>query len=230
MPSPPDVGVILVAAGQGVRAGGSTPKQFQPVRGVPMLARALRPFVEEPAVAAIAVVLPAVHLSHLPPWLAAFRSPRVAFVAGGATRTDSVRCGLAALPPVCRSVLVHDAARPFVSGATIRAVIARAREGHAALAAVPVQDTLKQQRADGPVVERTIPRDGLWRAQTPQGFPRELLERVYDASPPSGATDDAMLVEALGEPVALVADSPLNFKITTPDDFRLAEAVATLIP
>jgi 2-C-methyl-D-erythritol 4-phosphate cytidylyltransferase len=137
-----------------------------------------------------------------------------------------VQKALAALDPACGIVLVHDAARPFVERATIDAVIAAAREGTGAVAAVPISDTLKEAGRDG-TIRRTVPRDELWRAQTPQGFPREMLQRAHAAAGPGAdATDDAMLVERLGEPVRVVADSPANFKITTADDLALAEAWA----
>jgi 2-C-methyl-D-erythritol 4-phosphate cytidylyltransferase len=136
-----------------------------------------------------------------------------------------VAAGLAALPPGCQVVLVHDGARPFPARTTIDAVIAEARAGRSALAAIPVSDTIKEAVATDRLVARTVPRERLWRAQTPQGFPRSLLERAYAARPP-GATDDAALVEAMGEPVVLVPDDAGNLKVTTEADFVLAEALA----
>jgi len=149
-------------------------------------------------------------------------------VAGGPERSDSVAAGLAALPPTCEVVLVHDAARPFVERATIDAVIGAAREGVGAVAAVPLTDTLKETGDSGTVV-RTIPRDRLWRAQTPQGFPRTMLEEAYARARQTGvrATDDAALVERLGRTVRVVPDSPRNFKVTTPDDLALARLIAS---
>ena len=126
-------------------------------------------------------------------------------------------------------VLVHDGARPFVDRAVIDAVIGHARAGEGAVAAVPVSDTIKEAASGDPTrVARTVPRDALWRAQTPQGFPRALLERAYQAAgaSASGATDDASLVEAGGGVVRLVPDSPRNLKITTRDDLAVAEALA----
>ena len=123
-------------------------------------------------------------------------------------------------------MLVHDGARPFVERTVIDEVIAHARRGEGAVAAVPLSDTLKQvSAADASRVERTIPRHGIWRAQTPQGFPRAVLERAHAAAE-ADATDDAALVEALGIPVRLVHDSNRNLKITTPDDLALAELLA----
>ncbi|HXO86552.1 MAG TPA: 2-C-methyl-D-erythritol 4-phosphate cytidylyltransferase, partial [Gemmatimonadales bacterium] len=129
-------------------------------------------------------------------------------------------------------VLVHDAARPFVSRGTIDAVIARARAGVGAVAAVPSSDTLKEVGTSEqltPRVARTVDRDRIWRAQTPQGFPRPMLVAAYaqlranGAAPPS---DDAEVCERAGFPVELIPDSPYNFKVTTADDFRIAEALA----
>lgn len=225
----PDVGVVLVAAGAGVRAGPGEPKQFRPIAGVPMLLRALRPFVSHSQVDRVVVALPAGYVSAPPTWLAELSGERLRLVAGGATRADSVRAGLDALPPrTIKVVLVHDAARPFVTQATIDAVIARARTGVGAVAAVPMSDTVKDVDDDGRVA-RTVPRARLWRAQTPQGFPLTMLVGAYasiadarDRAP----TDDAELCERQALPVEVVADSPGNFKVTNADDFRIADAMA----
>jgi 2-C-methyl-D-erythritol 4-phosphate cytidylyltransferase len=152
---------------------------------------------------------------------------RLALVAGGATRADSVRAGLAALAAPVAVVLVHDGARPFVRRETIDGVIARARAGVGAVAAVPLTDTVKEL-GDGQRVARTVARERLWRAQTPQGFPRAMLERAYAALAPGDptATDDAALCERAGFPVEIVPDTPDNLKVTTADDFRIAEALA----
>ena len=225
--SSPDVGVILVAAGAGVRAGPGEPKQFRSILGVPLLLRALRPFTSHPEVAQVVVALPPGFAEHPPEWLGKLRGERLALVTGGATRAESVRASMRALASSARIVLVHDAARPFVSRATIDNVIARARAGVGAAAAVPMHDTLKEV-VEGERVSRTVPRDRLWRAQTPQGFPRDMLERAYGSvrSGDPTPTDDAELCERAGFPVEVVADSPHNLKITTADDFRIAEALA----
>jgi 2-C-methyl-D-erythritol 4-phosphate cytidylyltransferase len=224
---PRDVGVVVVAAGQGSRFGGEVPKQFLPVGGVPVLLRALRPFASHPEVARVVVVLAPVHADRPPAFLAPLAGSTLTIVAGGRERTDSVAAGLRALGTECEVVLVHDGARPFVERRVIDAVIAHARAGEAAVAAVPVSDTLKEQAPGDPtLVSRTVPRDGLWRAQTPQGFPRRLLEDAYLQVRDAGATDDASLVEARGAVVRLVPDTSRNLKITTRDDLALAEALA----
>lgn len=222
--SPPDAGVVIVAAGAGVRAGPGEPKQFRPIVGVPMLLRALRPFTSHPSVAQVVVALPGVYVERPPEWLAKLLGERLLLVPGGETRARSVRAGLAALPPGLAVILVHDAARPFVSRQTIDAVLARARAGVGAVAALPVSDTLKE--VDEQRVLRTVPRERLWRAQTPQGFPREMLERAYARLGANAPTDDAALCEAAGFPVEVVLDGPENLKVTTADDFRIAEALA----
>jgi 2-C-methyl-D-erythritol 4-phosphate cytidylyltransferase len=225
---PRDVGVVLVAAGQGTRLGGETPKQYRLLGGVPVLLRALRPFTAHPEVAQVAVVIPAEDAASPPGFLGDLAGEALTLVAGGAERRDSVAAGLAALRPECAIVLVHDAARPFVDRRVVDEVIRHARRGDAAIAAVPLSDTLKEAAADDPTrVARTIPRDRLWRAQTPQGFPRQLLARAFAALPRGGAaTDDAMLVEACGGTVRLVPDSARNLKITTAEDLALAETLA----
>jgi len=226
--SQPDVGVVIVAAGAGVRAGPGEPKQFRPILGVPMLLRALRPFTSHPEVSHVVVALPPAYVDRPPEWLGKLLGERLALVAGGAQRADSVRAGLAALPNDAAVILVHDAARPFVSRGTIDVVIARVRGGVGAVAAVPVADTVKEV-VEEHRIEKTVERDRLWRAQTPQGFPREMLEAAYARRASGKATtptDDAEVCERAGFRVEVVIDSPYNLKVTTTDDFRIAEAMA----
>lgn len=224
-----------MAAGRGDRLGGTVPKQFQLISGVPMVVRALRPFIAHPEVSHVVLVLPPAEASDPPAFLSAIPqrsgSSRAAFTMtpGGRHRGDSVRAGLSALRAKCKVVLIHDAARPFVDPAVIDAVIACARAGEGAVPAVPLSDTLKEATAgDATLIRRTRPRARLWRAQTPQGFPRKVLERAHAQAARTGhrATDDAALVEAIGIPVRLVSDSCWNLKITTRDDLALAELLA----
>ena len=145
---------------------------------------------------------------------------------------DSVANGLDVLPAECAIVLVHDGARPFPEPVVIDAVIAQARGGTGAIAAVPVSDTLKEAgNADAggpPPVVKTVARATLWRAQTPQGFPRGLLEHAFASARSAGyaVTDEAELIERDGGTVRLIRDVSTNLKITTPEDFVLAEALA----
>ncbi|MEP6472865.1 MAG: 2-C-methyl-D-erythritol 4-phosphate cytidylyltransferase [Gemmatimonadota bacterium] len=227
---PREVGVVIVGAGQGARLGGDTPKQFRSIAGIPMLLRSLRPFTAHPDVSTTVVVLPPELVDAPPEWLSQLTGPALRLVAGGAERTDSAMAGVGTLPSDCTIVLVHDAARPFVDRAIIDAVIARAREGQGAVPALPLSDTLKQASTPGQGggISATIPREGLYRAQTPQGFPRTVLEQAYAAARTAGrtATDDAALVEAIGAKVTVVPGSEQNIKITTAHDLRVAEWLA----
>jgi 2-C-methyl-D-erythritol 4-phosphate cytidylyltransferase len=149
---------------------------------------------------------------------------------GGRERHESVYNGLEDMPEQVRVVVVHDAARPLVTDETIERVIAAARTGVGAVAALPVVDTLKRVNEDGRIVE-TVSREQLWRAQTPQAFPREMLERAHVAarSEKVGATDDAGLCERIGETVMVVRGSERALKITEEADFARAEALSLLV-
>ncbi len=219
-----------------MRFGSQTPKQFLLIAGVPMVLRALRPFSSHPDVIQVVLVLPPEQAAGPPAFLRDLSDvpssapSALTIVAGGAHRGDSVRAGLSALTGECAVVLVHDAARPFAERGVIDAVIAYARQGEGAVAAIPLSDTLKEaSRQDPSRVACTRPRARLWRAQTPQGFPRAILEQAHARAARLGrrATDDAALVEALGFPVRLVPDSSRNIKVTAADDLALAELLAS---
>ena len=221
---------MVLAAGRAERFGGSVAKQYQLIGGVPMVLLALRPFTSHPDVAQVVLVLPAEDAANPPTFLSALpvipAFPALTIAPGGDHRGDSVRSGLSALRSECTVVLVHDAARPFVDRGVIDAVIALARGGEGAVPAVPLSDTLKEaSAADSTLIRRTHPRARLWRAQTPQAFPRKVLEEAHARAASCGhrATDDAALVEAMGVPVRLVPDSTRNLKITTREDLALAE-------
>jgi 2-C-methyl-D-erythritol 4-phosphate cytidylyltransferase len=225
----------VVAAGTGVRFGSETPKQFHLVGGVPIVIRALRPFVSHPEIAHVVLVLAPKDAANPPPFLSApsLRSGQalsaLSVVPGGTHRGDSVRAGLAALNPACVVVLVHDGARPFPDPTVINLVIDHARQGDGACPAIPLGDTLKEVEPNDPTrILRTRPRARLWRAQTPQGFPRNILEAAHTRAARIGhrATDDAALVESMGHTVRLVPDSSRNIKVTTPEDLALAELLA----
>lgn len=224
----------MVAAGRGDRMGGDVPKQFLPIAGVPLLLHALRPFLSHPDVTQVIVVLPARFVASPPEWLTPLLGERLRAVPGGRTRMDSVEAGLNELPPGCSIVLVHDGARPFPDPRVINVIIGEARRGAGAIAAVPVTDTLKEaeRRTFGALqrIARTLPRDGIWRAQTPQAFPRSMLEAAYADARALEVTgsDCASLVERIGGEVVMVSDAPTNLKVTTPGDLLLARAVAEL--
>jgi 2-C-methyl-D-erythritol 4-phosphate cytidylyltransferase len=221
-----DVGVVIVAAGTGSRVGGPELKQFRWIAGKPMLLHSVQRFQARPDVAMVVCVLPRQYAGDPPPWLFQSDLDRLLVASGGRERGDSVFNGLDDLPEECAVTLVHDAARPFVDDATIDRVVAVARTGSGAVPALPVVDTLKEADADG-AVARTIARDRLWRAQTPQGFPRQLLEEVYVRARRDGvnATDDAALLEHYGHRVVVVRGSELLMKVTEEGDFARAEAL-----
>lgn len=214
--------VIIVAGGRGTRANLARPKQYTPVGGVPLLRRTILAFANHPNVAQIQVVIGESDLDLYQDAVAGITG-LLPPVTGGANRQASVKAGLVALlkdPPT--HVLIHDGARPFVSEATISAVIAALSSAEGAIAALPVADTLKQANAAGGI-EATVPRDRLWRAQTPQGFRFQTIIEAHKNSSDGSATDDASMLEALGIHVALVPDEPSNFKLTYREDFVLAE-------
>jgi 2-C-methyl-D-erythritol 4-phosphate cytidylyltransferase len=147
---------------------------------------------------------------------------------GGAQRSDSVQAALARVKPEADFVCVHDAARPCLADAWIEEIFQAAERHGAAIFAIPVAGTLKRV-GDGKI-EETVPRDGLWEAQTPQVFRRQLLLDAYARRGGFAATDDAQLVERIGHPVAVVPGSPINLKITTREDLRLAEQALRALP
>lgn len=224
-----DVGVVVVAGGSGSRTHAAELKQFRWVAGKPMLLHSVQTFQLRPDVAVVVVVLPRAFAGDPPPWLFQCDLERLVVSVGGRERADSVYNGLEDLPDAVKVVLVHDAARPLVTGETIDRVVAAARAGCGAVAALPVVDTLKQVDAHGRIV-CTVERAGLWRAQTPQGFPRGLLLRAHVAARRDGitATDDAALVERLGELVVVVRGSERAMKITDAGDFARADALSAL--
>ncbi|MEM9352297.1 MAG: 2-C-methyl-D-erythritol 4-phosphate cytidylyltransferase [Planctomycetota bacterium] len=149
-------------------------------------------------------------------------------VSGGTERADSIQNALAKVKPEAEFVAVHDAARPCLADKWVDRVFEAAAKSGAAILATPVAATVK--RVDSGRVAETVDRRGLWAAQTPQVFRRELLEKAYASRKGSSATDDAQLVEAVGAEVAVVEGSPLNLKITTRDDLKLAEQVLKVLP
>ncbi len=226
-----DVGVVIVAGGSSTRAGGETGelKQFRWVAGKPVLLHSLQNFMARPDVISVVCVLPRNYAADPPPWIFQCDIDRLMIAPGGRTRTESVRNGLEDLPDDASIVLVHDAARPLVDDATIDRVVQGVRNGTPTVAALPVVDTLKEVDEQGRIV-RTVERERLWRAQTPQGFPRELIVRAHReaAAQKLNATDDAGLCERLGIPVAVVRGSERAMKITEEPDFARAEAMFPL--
>ena len=226
MTAPPDVGVVLVAAGSSSRLGGKELKQFRWIAGKPMLLHSLQLFQQRSDVAMVVCVLPREYAGDPPPWIFQSDLDRLLISVGGRERGESVLHGLEDLPDEVRIVVVHDAARPLVTMETIDQVITEAREGRGAVAALPLTDTLKEVGADGRIV-RTLPRDGLWRAQTPQAFPRQMIEQAYREASRTRtfATDCAALCEQLGFEVVVVKGSEKAVKVTEEPDFARVEAM-----
>jgi 2-C-methyl-D-erythritol 4-phosphate cytidylyltransferase/2-C-methyl-D-erythritol 2,4-cyclodiphosphate synthase len=217
------VAAIIVAAGRGERLGGDQPKQLVDLGGRTLLQRSVAAFDAHPAVDAIVVVLPAEIVDEGASHVGVTARP-CRYVAGGVRRQDSVRLGLAAVGPDADLVLVHDAARPFVTRELIDRVIARARADGAAVPALRAQDTLKRVHRGTDIVAETVPREDVWLAQTPQGFRRRVLDAAVALGATVDATDEGMLAERAGLPVGLVAGDPRNLKITTADDLARARA------
>jgi 2-C-methyl-D-erythritol 4-phosphate cytidylyltransferase/2-C-methyl-D-erythritol 2,4-cyclodiphosphate synthase len=223
------VAVIIVAAGKGERAGASEPKQFVDLgSGRSMLDMTIDAFLQNRQVDALIVAVPPGYADRLKPYAS---SGRVRVVEGGARRQDSMARAFAQVSPAADVVLVHDAARPYVSARLIDDTIAAAFEHGAAIAAVPVRDTVKRAGVSGNQrrIRETLPRNEIFLAQTPQGFRRDVLEQALSAADDMAVTDEAMLVERAGIPVHIVEGDARNVKITTPEDLMNARAVTTRI-
>ena len=212
---------IIVAAGSGARMGGQ-PKQWRPLLGRPVIGWSIDAFARSGAERIVLVVAP----DEMARATIAFADiGGLQMVAGGATRTASVRAGLETLENAgVEAVIVHDAARPLVARRHIDAVLGAIQEAEGAILAEPVIDTLKRASLSG-FVEGTAARENLWRAQTPQAFRFEALKAAYAASLET-ATDDAALIERAGGRVKLVPGDPMLMKITHPEDFAMIEQLA----
>lgn len=213
---------LIVAAGRGSRFGGDGPKQYANLGGRPLLRHCLEQFRRHPDITAMQVVIHADDHDLYARATVGLNVPPPAI--GGASRQESVRLGLEHLSGTAPArVLIHDAARPFVDAGLIDRVLAALATAPGAIAALPVTDTLKRGR-DG-IVSATVPRDGLWRAQTPQGFRYPEILAAHRAVAGAGAefTDDAAVAEHAGLPVSLVDGGVENVKITTTEDLARAE-------
>ncbi|CAN5918055.1 hypothetical protein BH11GEM2_BH11GEM2_26770 [soil metagenome] len=221
-----DVGVVIVAGGTGSRVSGDELKQFRWVAGKPMLLHSVQTFMARADVGLVVCVLPQKYAGDPPPWLFQCDVDRLLVSIGGRTRSESVANGLDDLPDEAQIVLVHDAARPLVDEGTIDRVVESVRGGTCAIAALPVVDTLKEVDANNMIV-RTVDREALWRAQTPQGFPRQVIVDAHRraARDRISATDDAALCERLGIPVRVVRGTERALKVTEGADFARAEAL-----
>lgn len=214
------IAVIVPAAGLGSRFGGELPKQFQSLAGKPILLHVIERFLLDENVARVVVpvaeqLLPAVRQS---------ASDRVTFVAGGASRQQSVMRGLEQIGDA-DIVAVHDAVRPFFTAETFLEVVAAAREHGASLPVLPVNDTIHV--VDGDEVKQTLDRSILAAAQTPQCFRTDILTDILNRAAEEGmeGTDEAGLAARYGYTVKIVKGDPMNFKITRPEDLAVAEAL-----
>lgn len=212
---------LIVAAGRGSRAGADTPKQYLEIAGKSVLRRSIEAMAVCPSVASVTVVI---HPDDAERYADATQGTFTKLrrpATGGATRQASVRLGLQELREIAPdSVLIHDAARPFVPPAVVERVVGALRTHIGALAALPVQDTLKRE-APGGLIAATVDRSGLWQAQTPQGFHYASILSAHERAAAQGLddfTDDAAIAEWAGLDVQLVLGSPENRKITTSDD------------
>jgi 2-C-methyl-D-erythritol 4-phosphate cytidylyltransferase len=218
--------LVIPAAGSGSRFGAALPKQLLALAGRAVLLRSLDAFaglVDEAVLVVSADIRGAVESLLVDQ---TFPFP-VRLVEGGTTRQESVYNGIRATDPTCHAVLIHDAVRPLVPRSCIAACLEALRYEPGAVVAVPCAPTVKRAAADTGVVDTTVPREGLWLAQTPQGGRRPLLIEAFARAAANGwsCSDDAQVMERAGFRVALVQGDACNLKITTPDDWAVAEAL-----
>ncbi|MDR2353924.1 MAG: 2-C-methyl-D-erythritol 4-phosphate cytidylyltransferase [Deltaproteobacteria bacterium] len=226
------IAAIITAAGSGSRFGSKSefPKQLYPLEGDTIIARTVKPFFEHPEISEIVVTVPPGLEELFSFALRKFCGLKI--VAGGSSRRESVALGFAALADVFL-VIIHDGVRPLIKNGAINRVISVAKETGAAILALPVSDTLKREKDTSKIIQETVPRENLWRAQTPQAFHYEIFkkalqsfqERKETELPFNSITDEARLLEQLGIPITLVEGDPDNIKITTPEDLEIAESI-----
>lgn len=217
------VGVVIVAGGSGSRMKSTTPKQFLLLGGVPILARTVNRFAEALPGAQLVVVLPADHIAFWHDCTLHFAVADHEITCGGATRYDSVRQGLAILSPSTKIIAVHDGVRPLISVEAIRRIVEHAQTQGSAIPVVSAVDSYRLYHPDGS--SAPIDRTALRIVQTPQVFCADTLRTAYTGDYRATYTDDATVVESLGQSVYLVEGERCNLKITTPEDLTIAEAV-----
>jgi 2-C-methyl-D-erythritol 4-phosphate cytidylyltransferase len=221
------VAAVIPAAGSGTRMKAGLSKQFLPIGGKPVLYYTLSVFESSPFINEIVVVLSKEDRKLAEERIfSRFSFKKISsLVDGGSERKESVYNGLKAVQRNTDFVVIHDGCRPFVTDGMIEESLSAARKTGGAIVAVPLRDTLKKEKKG--YIERTVSREGLWQAQTPQTFRYPLLLQAYQNALKNSfpATDDAMLLEQMGLPVSLVPGSLLNIKITLPEDLILAEMI-----
>jgi len=221
------IDVIIAASGSGLRLGGDIPKQFQYIDDMPVIAHTTQAFNRLDITREIIIAVPPDYVSHTNEIVTNHRLTKVnKIIPGGINRASSVYLALSQLSPDSQVVLIHDGVRPFVSEDIITAVANSAKINNAAVAGIPLIDTIKKVDTGGQVI-KTPDRSQFWRVQTPQGFTYELILKAYTQGQKDNilaqVTDDSALVERLGIPVQMVKGNPLNIKITTPEDLILCE-------
>jgi 2-C-methyl-D-erythritol 4-phosphate cytidylyltransferase/2-C-methyl-D-erythritol 2,4-cyclodiphosphate synthase len=227
------VAAIIAAGGRGERFGADRPKQFLDIGGRSILELSVAALAGHDRITEIVVALPADHVDAGAKALRSAFGRKIGVVAGGARRQDSVANAFAEASKQAEVIVIHDAARPFVTREVIDRTIDGARQHGAAIAAIGVRDTVKkagEASEDGSrLIHATISRDAVFLAQTPQAFRRDILARALTEGKDVDATDEAMLVERLGLPVRVVEGDPKNIKITTPEDLMTARSAQRLI-
>jgi len=223
---------IIVSAGRGVRMNRSTPKQYLLLRGRPVLFHTVMAFSKCPEVDKIVLVVPEKDIQYCREQLLSglrINTP-VKVLAGGKRRQDSVFNGILSIDDRDAIVVIHDGVRPLIRPEMISLCINKAKISGACILGVPLQDTLKTVDCDG-LIQRTINRERLWTAQTPQAFHYQLIRDAHEAAAKAGveATDDAALLERMGLPVNILLSTVDNIKITTNDDLVLADAILSQI-
>ncbi len=221
------VSAVIVAAGSGSRMGGNTPKQFLPLCGMPVIARTIFAFEDAEDVDEIIIVAREEDMSYYKRLIDSYGYTKIkAVVKGGKTRQESVFCALSKLDKKCRFILIHDGARPLVTGKNISDTLDAARKYNCACAASRAKDTVKISNASG-YIEHTPERAHTWNAQTPQIFRAEIYRAAAFTAKKQGfeGTDDCSLVEKIGFKIKLVDCGYENIKITTPEDLKTAENI-----
>jgi 2-C-methyl-D-erythritol 4-phosphate cytidylyltransferase len=218
---------IILAAGKGSRMGWTRGKTFLPLLGKPLLAWTLSVFEAcEQIHKAILVVPPGREEEFTKAIVVPYCISKAKLVSGGPERQDSIQNGFAAIQEPCQVVLIHDGARPLVTQEMLIQAVIGAQEYGASVVAVPVKETIKIANKEG-MVDKTLDRTKLWSAQTPQAYQYHIIAQALAQAKKENfyGTDDASLVERIGRPVRIVAGSYINIKVTTPEDFLLAEAI-----
>lgn len=232
---------IVLAAGKGERFRSGLPKPVIRLNSRPIIIYSLDILSRHPLVKEIVLVVNALNRRRIVEAVKKYRIPKISRIAeGGARRQDSVYSGLKAIDKKADLVLIHDACRPFIDRKAVDSVLTAADKYGAAIVGVPVKATIKKgirspgqqvtktqrhQDTSPVIVEKTIDRSGLWEIQTPQVFRKDIILKAFQKFGRQDVTDDAMLVEKLGQPVVVVPGSYCNIKITTPEDLIMAKAI-----